>query len=233
VRVRVLQHVPFEGPAGVAAWAASRGHELEAVRLFDGARPPAPAGVDLLVVLGGPMSVDDEDRHAFLADEKRAIAEAIEAGRPVLGICLGAQLVASVLGARVVANADEEVGWYPVSLAPGAGPLFAGVPPRFPAFHWHGDTFEIPPGAARAASSEACANQAFVYGDRVVGVQFHPEVTAESLALMLEHESCGAGPYVQPAGELLAPGRPWGEGAAVLAALLDNLTGRDRSVKSV
>jgi GMP synthase-like glutamine amidotransferase len=223
VRVRVLQHVPFEGPAGVAAWAASRGHELEAVRLFDGARPPAPSELDLLVVLGGPMSVDDEDRHAFLAGEKRAIRCAIDAGRPVLGICLGAQLVASALGARVVANALEEVGWYPVSLAADAGPLFAGVPARFPAFHWHGDTFEIPPGAVRAASSEACANQAFVYRDHVAGVQFHPEVTAESLALMLEHESCGAGPYVQPPDALCAPGRPYGESAAVLATLLDNL----------
>ena len=224
MRVRALQHVPFEGPAGVAAWAASRGHELEAVRLFDGARPPEPADLDLLVVLGGPMSVDDEDGHAFLAGEKRAIARAIEAGRPVLGICLGAQLVASALGARIRSNTHEEIGWYPVSLEDGAGPVFAGVPPRFAAFHWHGDTFEIPPGAVRAASSEACANQAFVYRDRVAGVQFHPEVTAESLALMLEHESCGAGPYVQPPGELVAPGRPYAESAAVLATLLDNLT---------
>ena len=226
MRVRVLQHVPFEGPAGVATWAASRGHDLEAVRLFEGVRPPAPADLDLLVVLGGPMGVDDDARVTFLADEKRAIAAAIDAGRPVLGICLGAQLVASVLGARVGPNAHEEVGWYPVTLTEegAASPLFDGVPSRFAAFHWHGDTFDVPPGAVRAASSEACANQAFAYGDRVAGVQFHPEVTAESLSLMLAHETCGEGAWVQPASGLAAPERPYVEGSRVLAALLDNLT---------
>jgi GMP synthase-like glutamine amidotransferase len=216
MRIHVLQHVPFEGPAGVESWARARGHELRTVHLYAGEPPPEPDAYDWLVVLGGPMNVDEEDRHAFLAPEKRAIARAIRAEKLVLGICLGSQLVASALGARVVRADREEIGWFSVELTDEAlsHRIFARVPRRFTTFHWHGDTFEIPRGAVCAASSDLCANQAFVYGDRVVGVQFHPEVTKESLTPMVEHED-GSG---------LALGQPrFDENSAVLASLLDGL----------
>ncbi len=131
------------------------------------------------------MNVYEEAEYPWLAAEKAFIAAAIGAGKPVLGICLGAQLIAAVLGGTVSKGPQPEIGWYPVELTPAGRelPLFAGFPDRFTALHWHGDTFSIPPGATHVASSAACANQAFAYdGGRVVGLQFHLEETRESLA---------------------------------------------------
>jgi GMP synthase-like glutamine amidotransferase len=230
-----FQHVPFEGLGAIEPWARSREHEVRAVRLFAGEPPPEPDACDMLVVLGGPMNADEEDRYPFLAAEKRAIERAIGAGRAVFGICLGSQLVARVLGAPVGRNEHEEIGWFPVDLTDeGArSPLLAGVPRRFETFHWHGDRFDVPASAVLAARSEACAHQAFVYGDRVVGLQFHPEATERSIALMLEHEGDelagpAARPFVQTPAEIGSAARPYAENARAIAAILDNL---ERSVR--
>lgn len=228
MRIGYLQHVPFEGLGAIAGWAAARGHETAAVRLFAGEPPPEPADFGMLVVLGGPMNVDDDDRYPFLTPEKRALGRALDAGTPVVGVCLGAQLLARVLGANVVRSPHEEIGWFPVRLteAGGRSPLFAGVPTEFETFHWHGDAFETPAGAELLATSDGCPAQAFVAGNRVLGLQFHPEATPEAVASMVEHEGADldrAGlPFVQPRETVLAPDRPYALNTRVLTTILDN-----------
>jgi len=227
MRVRVLQHVPFEGPAAIEPALCAAGHELAVTRLDAGAPLPALADFDWLVVLGGPMSVHDEAEHAWLAPEKRLVRAAVEGGRRVLGVCLGAQLIAASLGAAVTRNSEREIGWYPVARAPGAqaSPLGRALPARFPAFHWHGETFALPPGALHLASSEACAEQAFAIGERVLGLQFHVETTREAAAALVEHcaDELVPGRWVQGAGAILAPDAPFAEAQAVMHALLETL----------
>ncbi|MFN2165238.1 MAG: type 1 glutamine amidotransferase, partial [Anaerolineae bacterium] len=160
--VHYLQHVPFEGLGAIADWCFARKHDISVTRLFKEAVPARFEG-DLLVVLGGPMNIYEDERYPWLAAEKRFLDQAISAGARILGICLGAQLVADVLGGTVSRNPQREIGWFPVELQPEAGsvPGFDRLPPRFTALHWHGDTFSIPPGAVRLAGSRACENQAF------------------------------------------------------------------------
>lgn len=179
MHIHYLQHVPFEGPGSILDWVQRGGHTLGVTRFYCGDHLPAADTLDLLVVMGGPMNVYEETRYPWLVNEKRFIEQAIAAGRRVLGICLGAQIVADVLGAKVYANADKEIGWFPVEATQGASDagLFAAFPRQIDAFHWHGDTFDIPPGAVHVARSAGCENQAFVYDERIVGLQFHLETT--------------------------------------------------------
>jgi GMP synthase-like glutamine amidotransferase len=208
LRIRVFQHVPFEGIGSMEAWARSRGHSAAFTRFHAGEAPPGPEDYDWLVVMGGPMGVHDEADLPWLKGEKRAVEAALKAKRPVLGICLGAQLMADVLGARVYRNREREIGWFPVDLSAAArGTLLAeAFPARFTPFHWHGDTFEIPSGAVALGSSEACLNQGYVYGENAVALQFHPEVTPASLNALLEN--CAGdlrpGTYVRSAEDIRA-----------------------------
>lgn len=201
--IRVFQHVPFEGIGSMAAWVAERGHRLSHTRFHEGDRPPGPSAYDLLIVMGGPMGVHDDATLPWMAEEKRALAAALEAGKAVLGVCLGAQLLAHALRARVTRNLLPEIGWHPVRLSEAARGtwLSEAFPPEFTAFHWHGDTFAPPAGAVPLGSSEACAQQGFLHGDRVLALQFHPEVTADSLEALVG--ACGhelrPGPFVQDA----------------------------------
>lgn len=210
MRVHYLQHVPFEDIGAVRDWIWARGHALSGTELFRGAAAdastpaaastspagstvpalPAVAGFDFLVVMGGPMNVYESDRYPWLEAEKAFIAEAIAAGKAVLGICLGAQLLAEVLGGPVTKAPEREIGWWPVELTEAACtiPVFADFPDTFAALHWHGDTFACPPGATHVASSEACPNQAFAHdGGRVVGLQFHIEETQTALKTLFDN----------------------------------------------
>ncbi|MEB2346517.1 MAG: type 1 glutamine amidotransferase [Deltaproteobacteria bacterium] len=227
MRVRVLQHVAFEGPAALAPALSAAGHEVAVTRLDAGEPLPSLAELDWLVVMGGPMSVHDEAHYAWLAPEKRLLRAAVEGGRRVLGVCLGAQLVAASLGAAVTRNPEREIGWFPVARAPGAecSPLGRALPARFPAFHWHGETFALPPGAVRLAASEACAEQAFAIGERVLGLQFHLETTPESAKALVEHcaHELGPGRWVQDASAILAPDAPFAEAHTLMRGLLTAL----------
>ncbi|MBN2476981.1 MAG: type 1 glutamine amidotransferase [Pirellulales bacterium] len=230
MRLHYLQHVPFEDLANVAVWAARRGHAVTGTRLFAGERLPAVDTFDFLVVLGGPMNVDQHGAYPWLAEEKRLLGEAIARGRRVLGICLGAQLAAQALGARVMPNRHREIGWFPVSLtAEGqAAGFLKDLPPEFPAFHWHGDTFEIPAGAVRLAGSAACPAQAFQHGRSVLGLQFHLEYSHQSIAEMLHYcrDEMVGGAYVQSPEEIADRHDAVGETEGLLLQILDAMQDR-------
>lgn len=227
MRIQVLQHVPFEGPASIATWAAARGHSLATTRLDAGECLPRLEDLDWLAVMGGPMNVDEEGRYPWLVAEKAFIRGAIEAGKRILGVCLGGQLIAAALGAPVQRAVQREIGWFPLTLTPEgrSSPVGEVLPERFLAFHWHGDSFDIPEGAILLASSAACRNQAFLYGGRVLGLQFHLEATAEGVADLLAH--CGddlvAGPYVQGAAAVQAGTAACAQLNGLLWRLLDRL----------
>ena len=198
MRMHSLQHVPFEGPAAIANWARNQGHALTGTRLDRGDFLPGLAGFDWLIVMGGPMGLADVDKYPWMATELQLIRAAVEAGRPVLGVCLGAQMIAHALGARVYPAPNKEIGWFPVEAIEGkAANAFDGFPSRFTPLHWHGDTFELPAGAIHLASGPACPNQAFQLGPRVIGLQFHLEATPESVGALVDHcaDEIGDGPW--------------------------------------
>ncbi len=205
MHVQVLQHVPFEGPGSIADWLAARRADMSCTRLFAGDPLPRADEIDALVAMGGPMSVNDEDALAWLRPEKQLVRDAVARGIPVLGVCLGAQLIASALGARVYAGAEREIGWFPLNGVADAAPGFR-FPPEFLAFHWHGETFDLPAGAVRLARSAACENQAFRVGRRVIGLQFHLETTPAAAEALIENcrNELVPGPYVQTEQELRA-----------------------------
>jgi GMP synthase (glutamine-hydrolysing) len=176
--VLVLQHIACEPPGEYETVLRELGATLHRVELDEGDPLPPVADFDAIVAMGGPMSVNDDADLPWLTAEKRAIGDAVRAGVPYFGACLGVQLLAASLGARVYAGPAPEVGVLPVTLtAEGAAdPIFAGLPQTFPTLQWHGDTFDLPEGATLLASSPACANQAFRYGRLAYGVQFHVEV---------------------------------------------------------
>ena len=200
MRLHYLQHVPFEGPGTIRDWATDRGHDLTGTHLYDDESLPDPDTFDWLIVMGGPMSVHDTEVYPWLDVEKELIRTAVDTDRVVIGICLGAQLVAEALGGRVYEADTPEIGWFPVEATDEASrsPLFADLGEVYDAFHWHGDTFDLPEGATRMARTDACANQAFVYGGRVVGLQFHLESSPETIDEIIENSGdLPGGPLVQ------------------------------------
>ena len=174
----VVQHVAGEGPGLIGTLARQRGLSLDLRRMDRGEALPDAAAIAALVVLGGPMGANDVAAHPHLLDEQRLLETAVARGLPVLGICLGAQLLAAALGARVYPGPVPEIGFGEVKLV-GDGaddPLLGPAGPSFPAFHWHGDTFDLPWGAVHLAATRAYTQQAFRVGDRAWGLQFHLEL---------------------------------------------------------
>lgn len=205
MRAHWFQHVPFEGLGRIEPWLRRAGFEISVTRFFESTNRPDPAAVDFLVVMGGPMSVNDGALHPWLADETDFIRRFLATGSPLLGICLGAQLIAHALGARVAPNREKEIGWFPVAgILHGRPGVF-----RFPAsadvFHWHGETFDLPPGAVHLARSAACENQAFQIG-AAIGLQFHLETTPESARALIDNARAELvpGPFIQTEAQLRA-----------------------------
>lgn len=228
MKLHYLQHVPFEGPANIESWAKKNCRDISATHLYRLEKPPSPDAFDWLVVIGGPMNIYEQKEYPWLAAEKEFIREAIESDKIVLGICLGAQLIADVLGGRVVRNKYKEIGWFPVDLLPGAansGPFF-GFPDEFMAFHWHGDTFSLPPEAVMLAESEACPAQAFSYNDgRVLGLQFHLESSTESVWSLVQNcsEELVDGEYIQGPDDILQRKEYFEEINRSMMLLLENM----------
>jgi GMP synthase-like glutamine amidotransferase len=228
MRLHYIQHVPFENAGNIEAWAKANGHTLTKTVLYYDEAFPEPDDFDLLVVMGGPMNVYEEKDYPFLKREKAFLKDAISKKKRVLGICLGAQLLSDVLGGKVTANANKEIGWFKVKLTADAkkSPVFKNLPQEFMAFHWHGDTFSIPPGGKCMASSEATANQAFEYDNgRVVGLQFHIESTDDGINRLTKN--CGdelvPGKFMQKKDDFLHNDAQLKEIYGLLAVFLDGM----------
>jgi GMP synthase-like glutamine amidotransferase len=227
MRMAVLQHVEFEGPAAVADWAAERGFPLRLFHLYRDTALPSLSDFDMLTVMGGPMSANDEAQLGWLASEIALVREAIAADKTVLGICLGAQIIAKALGARVYPGSAKEIGWFPVQRTAGSHPFFDGVPDSFTPFHWHGETFDLPHDAQLLAKSKITETQAFALGQRILGLQFHMEATEESVRALLKgaaHE-IGHGAFEQQPGTILASLNQCASLRRLLDTVLDRLTG--------
>src|ERR1051325_9437695 len=200
----VLRHVPAEGLGLLANVLRDRGIHHRYLDLPRGEAPPRDLhNLGGLIVLGGPMAVYEAERHAFLRTESGLVERALNAGRPVLGVCLGAQLIASVLGARVYAGERREVGWAPITLTDDGrnDPVFGLLEPTVTVFHMHGDTYELPPDARNLARSAVYEQQAFRWGDLVYGLQFHLEFTdpmIQRLATEAETRTYVAGSGADP-----------------------------------
>ncbi len=226
MRMAVLQHVPFEGPAAIGDWASARGVAASVAHLYRGDPLPALDSFDTLAAMGGPMSANDEAVYDWLAPEIAFVREAIAGGKIVLGVCLGAQIIAKALGGRVYKGREKEIGWFPVERA-GEHPFFERLPAKFVAFHWHGETFSLPGGAVRLASTPSTDNQAFAIGATVLGLQFHLEATKESVDALIEHAASDieGGPFQQRPDEIRAGAGHCAEMRPHLFRLLDTLAG--------
>lgn len=204
-KAHILTHVPFEDEGAIALWLNKQKAVVSRTRFFENPSLPEINGIDLVVVMGGPMSANDDKSFGWLSAEKEFIKKAAGFGVPVLGICLGAQLIASAFGSRVYKNPQKEIGWLQIKKTLLKKDVF-NFPHEFMAFHWHADTFDLPEAARLLASSKVCRNQAFQIGKNVIGLQFHLEATRESVKSLLAN--CAAelvyGPYIQPKERILS-----------------------------
>ena len=228
LRIHYLQHVPFEGLGSIEEWVLRNRHSLSATKYYEEIIYPTIAEFDWLIIMGGPMGVYDEDKFDWLAEEKRFIKQAIAAGKTVVGVCLGSQLIAEALGAKVYPNKEKEIGWFDIHFTEGAASneLFFDAPKTTKVFHWHGDTFDLPTNAIQLAFSDGCANQAFVYNEKVLGLQFHIETTEESLEDIFTYapkELVEGNKYIQSADEMYAQRGFANSNKALLFSILNRL----------
>jgi len=208
MNIHSLLHVPFEDTGYIRIWAENHGHSFSETRLFAGEKLPDADSYDLLVVMGGNMNIYEEEKYPWLAEEKNYLKTAIDSGSKVLGICLGAQLIASVLGADVTRHNVTEIGWFAVEKTADADTTTLGsrIPNRFLAFQWHGDTFAIPDGAVHLFTGSGCKNQGFLYGEKVLALQFHLEITGQIIRNLIEDspdETAKVSEYVQSIPQIL------------------------------
>jgi len=229
LRIHYFQHVPFEGIGYMEEWALANGHQLSSTRFYAGEALPRIESIDWLIMMGGPMDIYQEDNYPWLGEEKKFIKQAVDCGKMVLGFCLGAQLIAHVMGAKVSCGLEKEVGWHPLYFTEEVTHVeaFRGIA-DFPSvvFHWHQDMFGIPQGARRIAYSNGCSNQAFAIDNNVLAFQFHLETTADSMRGMINHcpDDCnGQGMYVQTDDEILQGEKYIADNNRFLKQLLDNL----------
>lgn len=184
MNIHYIKHVPFEGLGSMEGYFYSKGDLLTSTKLYENSYLfPTVEEIDWLIVVGGPMGVYDTSIYPWLIQEKAFIKSMIDSGKTVIGVCLGAQLIADVLGAKVYKNKYREIGWFPITRSKEARNSKLGniIPETINTFHWHGDTYDLPENAVLLASSEACKNQAFSVDDRILGFQFHFEATPDSV----------------------------------------------------
>ncbi len=190
IRFHCLQHVSFETPGNIELWAKQKGHSFSFTHFFEEAKFQEQKDFDALIIMGGPMSIHDEKEFPWMKKEKEFIKESINQQKKILGICLGSQLIADVLGSKVHNNKEKEIGFIPIKFTREAlqNNLFQGYNAEEIVFHWHGETFDLPDGATHIAYSEACRNQAYTIGNNILALQFHLEVTPEIVKDMVKHE---------------------------------------------
>ncbi len=225
MRVHYLQHVPFEGLGCIRSWLDVRSASLASTELFRSGTLPEVSDFDWLIVMGGPMSANDEASYPWLVEEKQLIQASVQDSKVVLGICLGAQLIAASQGSAVYPNGEKEIGWFRVEpVVEAEGSAFSAIfREPFEAFHWHGETFDLPPGAVRLAQSRVCRNQAFAIGERVLGLQFHPEMTPPGASMLVENcrNELAPGRWIQSAETILEPGGDFRQGNVLMTEILE------------
>lgn len=229
MRIHYLEHVPFENPANIEKWAKDRGYPLSATRFHCSDSLPEISSIDWLVIMGGPMNIYEENKYPWLTQEKKFIEQAIKREKVVIGVCLGAQLIADVLGEKVFPNQYKEIGWFPIQFTKEAraSSLFDFLPQELNVFHWHGDTFELPAGATRLAQSEACDNQGFIYNKKVLALQFHLEVRPNNVRQIISHckNELVEGRYIQKPEEMLSQQEAFKKISKVMESILNKLSG--------
>jgi GMP synthase (glutamine-hydrolysing) len=208
MKILFVVHASFEKPGCIESWAHKQGHYTRTVSPYKGERLPDINEFDLLVVMGGPQSSLELDKAPYLYDEIGLIEQAIKEQKRILGVCLGAQLIAEALGAKPERSPHREIGMYPVELLDSAkgDPVFSHFPSKFDVMHWHSDMPGIPTGAVLLAKSEGCPRQAFRYGDRIYGFQCHFELTLELVNGMIANcveDLAKPGDYIRSAKELI------------------------------
>ncbi|MCD4804162.1 MAG: type 1 glutamine amidotransferase [Desulfobacterales bacterium] len=227
MRIHYLQHVPFEDLSSIEPILREKAHELTATHLYKGQQMPLVKKIDWLIVMGGPMGIYDEVKYPWLNAEKLFIKEAIESNKIVLGICLGAQLIADALGAKVYQNKHREIGWFNISRSPEVDDtvLSEVIPDQIEVFHWHGDTFDIPQRAKAIGASEACRNQGFIINNRIVGFQFHLETTLQSASALINNcrDELDKSQYVQTESEILSDNQRFTNINQVMYSVLESL----------
>lgn len=220
-------HVPFEGPGAIAEWVRKKGHWLHYTRFYKGDELPDADSLDMLIIMGGPMDVFDYHVHPWMGEEIDWVKAFIQSGKPVLGICLGAQIIAAALDEEVYPGPHKEIGWHNLQFFPALGDfkIFHDLPDTRKVFHWHGDTFDIPEGATRIAASRAFPNQGFIYHKKVIALQFHLEVTPESVKELVDNcrDELEEGPHIQSEKEILSEQKYFQPNQEVLYRFLDYL----------
>jgi len=191
LQIAILQHIEFEGPAAIQLWAENHCHIVSIYKVYQNEKLPELHSFDMLIVMGGSMGVYDEEIYPWLKEEKKLIKNAIAEKKKILGICLGAQLIASALDANVYKAENKEIGWWAVNKTAEANTNEFGVlfPSEQTVFQWHGDTFDIPKGGTLLMTSQACRNQAFAISNYVLALQYHIEVLPHSIQAL--YENCG------------------------------------------
>jgi len=230
MKAHCLMNIGFEGPGYITDWIDQHGHFMRVWKLFEDSALPEVKDIDLLLVMGGPMNIYEEEKYPYLTGEKELIHACIREKKHVLGICLGAQLIANALGEKVFKNREKEIGWLPMHPYGDRADdkIRSVIPETFTPFHWHGETFDLPEGASLLGSSPACQNQGFLFGDRVLALQFHLEVTPQIVEDLVEHASddLTAGDYVQSVRQIREGLENCPENRDILFQLLDNFTAR-------
>lgn len=220
-------HVPFEGPGIITHWIEQNNLHLNYTRFYEDDPLPDLGNVDMLIIMGGPMNVFDFHIHPWMQDEIDWVTRYINSGKPLLGICLGAQIIAAALGVDVYPGNEKEIGWYNLQFLPALGDfmIWKDLPATRKVFHWHGDTFPIPSGAVRIAESQVFPNQGFIYNNKVIALQFHLEVTPQSVKELVDHckSELIPGPHIQSEQEILSEKRYYGSNQDLMFPLLDYL----------
>jgi GMP synthase-like glutamine amidotransferase len=230
MRIHYLQHVPFEGLGYIQDWLTVNGHSISSTRLYENpVMMPSLHDFDGLVIMGGPMNVSEEGKYPWLSAEKELIRQAITAGKKILGICLGAQLIAAAAGGKVFPHTVKEIGWFPVHFQPSLAEWSGReITPEQVFFHWHGDTYTLPAGFINHASTKACGQQLYTSGDNIMGMQFHPEMTAAGVQALVENDGdeLQEKPFIQTGETILSTLQHFENAHALMAILLERLFNR-------
>jgi len=228
MKIHCLLHVDFETPGYIVDWAEWNDFEVSYTHIYNNDPFPELDDFDMLVVMGGPMGVYEYEKYSWLKDEQDFIKKAIDADKYVLGICLGSQLIAAALGAKVYPSGKQEIGWFKIDLTEEGNQRWGSFDPenRWVVLHWHGDTFDLPEGAKLLASSEATKHQAYAIGDKVLALQFHLEATPVTAGGMInifkdELDALEDQKYVMPGKEILKRELFFHDTNTLLEAILD------------